>query len=593
MRKDIITVAVLLALIVVCFWPCLKASFLFWDDPIYLTDNLSVRSLTPGDIMRIFRSHVSGTYIPLSVLTYAVEFHFFGLKPFVYHLDNLLLHLVNISLILFLGRRLGLGSRAAFFAALLFGIHPMHVEAVAWITSRKDLLYTFFFLSAMMGYWGWLDGRGRRYYFLSLAAALLSMLAKPMALSLPLVLIWLDWFRSRRWDKAAWLDKLPFFLIAIPIGWLTYRFHVRIPGTDLGSSMLTWIWCLAFYLKKFIWPYPCLAIYAIPENFSDPSFDLAVAIFILFVGLLIVFRRQRLWIFAAGFFLLNIFYLLRFDTRQDLQIVSDRYMYLASLGFCLLAGRFLGQGGHYFQKINRWPRRMSALAGAFVLLALGILSFRQCGLWADEPALWRHTIRFNPESVTYQKLGDSFFMKDQDEQARPYYEEALRLDPENYEVMTNLAIIHAARWQLPKSLHYSNRAIAIAPDYSGAYINRAVVFGKLGQMDKALGDLSKAIELDPGRVMAYINRGNVYMQLKWTQMALQDYNQAIRLNPFATQAYFNRGLVHLRMGDLPGAEWDFRQALRLDPGHDRARNYLKNIRVHKKRFPLSPETSKK
>ena len=580
MKRTSLFILLLLVLTLLPLWMSLKAPFVYWDDPYYLLENLTVRDLSLSGINRIFTGTVSDTYIPLSILSYAVEYHFFGLDPFIYHLNNLLFHLAIVMLIFFFGRRLGFSEGAAFLAALIFGIHPMHVEAVAWVTSRKDLLYTFFFLIALMAYIRYIDGRLWRCYFLSLVAGFLSMLAKPMALSLPLVLILIDWFRGRRFSGRFLWDKLPFFLIVIPIGWLTYRLHARVPGTDLGSSLLTWVWCLAFYLKKFLWPYPCLAVYDIPDNLSHPSYDLAVFIFLIAIGLLVYFRKNRVCIFAFGFFLLNIFYLLRFDTGTDLQVVSDRYMYLPSLGFCLLAGHLFRQGLDKLREKKPRFERPFTLAGCLLLIVLGFLSFRQCRLWTDEVALWRHTIRYNPESITYQKLGETYFMQGQNEQAQPYFEAALRLDPDNYEVMTNLAVLLAEKEQLVESLRYLNRVTETAADYPSAYVNRAVVFGKMGRLDKALEDLSTALELDPMRFMAYVNRGDIYMQLDWLPQAVEEYNQAIRLNPFAAQVFFKRGQVYERMGNWEAAVRDFRETLRLDPLHMRAQAQLNTLSSH-------------
>ena len=583
MKKTCLLIALLWVLTLLPFWQCLQAPFVYWDDPYYLLDNLSVRDLSPSGIQRIFTDTVSGTYVPLSVLSFAVEFHFFGLTPFVYHLNNLLLHLAIVALVFFLGRRLDFGEQAAFVAALIFGIHPMHVEAVAWVTSRKDLLYTFFFLSSILAYLRYIDRRAWRYYLLSLAAALLSILAKPMALTLPLALILIDWFKGRLFtDRSIW-DKLPLFLIVIPIAWLTYRLHARLPGTDLGSSVLTWIWCLTFYIRKFLWPYPCLAIYKIPENFSHVSFDLAVILFILLIRLLIHVRKNRIWMFAFAFYFLNIFYLLRFDTSRDLQVVSDRYMYLASVGFCLLFGILFVRGTEFLRQKSKSADKILIIISSLLMVGLGFLSFRQCQLWCDEPALWHHTVRHNPSGDAYQKLGDSYFMRDKDVQAQPFYEEALRLQPRNYQVMTNLAIIYAYKWRLNEAMRLTNQALSIKSDYAGAYLNRGVLFTRTGQFDQALADISKAIELNPNRPIAYTNRGNIYTQMNRLDLAIRDYSQAIALDNLAFQAYYNRGLAYALLGDLKSAQRDFRETLRLNPNHGPARNNLNVVLKHQAR----------
>ena len=200
-KKNLFCLSAVLLLTLAAFSSALNNQFLNWDDDRMLTENPSVRSLTPGNIQHIFTSTVQRVYIPLSVFSLAVEYAFAGDHPFIYHLDNVLLHLLVTGLIFVFALRMGLSGRAAGWAALLFGIHPMHVESVAWVTERKDVLYSVFYMASLISYWQYLEGKKKTDYGLSIVFGFLSILAKPMAISLPLVLFLLDWFKNRGWNK--------------------------------------------------------------------------------------------------------------------------------------------------------------------------------------------------------------------------------------------------------------------------------------------------------------------------------------------------------------------------------------------------------
>jgi len=245
------TSSYLIALLLITFavfTPVLDNELVNWDDQYHLLNNPTVISLAPGNIARIFKSIVITAYHPIPILTYALEYHFFQFNPFIYHLNNLLLHLGIVALIFLLAGRLGLSKEASFLAALIFAIHPMHVETVAWVTERKGLLYSLFYVMSLFFYAGYIQKGKKQNYFLSLLCGLLSILSKPIACSLPLILFLLDWFFKRRVNKKLLIEKIPYFLYVIPITFITYHMHARIPGRSVGEGFLTFTWSLTFYI---------------------------------------------------------------------------------------------------------------------------------------------------------------------------------------------------------------------------------------------------------------------------------------------------------------------------------------------------------
>ena len=209
LNKDIVVCSIILVITFLVFSPALKGEFLVWDDDNHVVDNAHVRSLAADNIMAIFSSRVNNTYIPLTTLVFAVEYHFFKLNPFIFHFTNIILHLGVCSLVFWLALRLRLTSIGAAMATLIFAIHPMHVESVAWITELKDVLYAIFYLGALHVYLSYIrfpfTGNGSkqkpavRFYAWTILFGILSILAKPMAVSLPFILLLMDWFVGVRW----------------------------------------------------------------------------------------------------------------------------------------------------------------------------------------------------------------------------------------------------------------------------------------------------------------------------------------------------------------------------------------------------------
>jgi protein O-mannosyl-transferase len=212
MAKNIL---ILIVFVFVVFSPCLKAGFIDLDDDGHILNNAVLQDLSLSSIKQIFTQTPNGTYIPLTILSFALEKHFFGFNPFVFHLDNLSFYTAIVVLVLLLARRMGLSIEAAFLAALIFAIHPMRVESVVWVTERKDVLYAFFYLLALHQYWSYLKTLSINYYFATVLFGILSILAKPMALSLPLILLVFDWFYGRSFNRRVLMEKVPILLYVI------------------------------------------------------------------------------------------------------------------------------------------------------------------------------------------------------------------------------------------------------------------------------------------------------------------------------------------------------------------------------------------
>lgn len=574
----------------------LAAGFTNWDDNVYVTENVLLKNFNWANVKEIFTSSVSDVYSPLTILTFALEYHFFGPNPAVFHFNNLIFHLAVVCLIFFLIADLGFPTVVAGISALVFGLHPIHVESVAWITERKDVLYAFFYLLALRSYLQYLRSNKKVPYALSVLFCFLSMLSKPMALSLPLVLFILDWWTKRKITASIVIDKIIYFAIVAGVGWITYSQHARVPGKSLLEAATVWVYTFSFYIEKFFWPVGLTPHYQLPEPIHFSNWPYLVS-FIVF-GLCIVFfvlDRSRLWRFAITFYFFSIFFILRFDQGHDLNIVADRFMYLPCLGFCLLLGSFL----HNLLEKQRGAAALLVIV--IIFIAWPVKTVKLVEIWRDSMSLWTHVIKNNPKlAVAYNNRGEAYSQSGLHDLAIKDYNKALELDPLHVSSYnnradaliargeTNLAIkdydksielnrninfqayynrgnIHLARQEFLLALEDYNRAIEINPAFPQVYNNRGIVYLNQQKWDLALENFNKTLQLDPRYGEGYNNRGYALLQMKKYSDALKDFETSLRFNPKNAMAYYNRGNVFRLKGSYDQAVEDLSKAISINP----------------------------
>ena len=567
--------------------PCLQAGFISMDDPGHLLSNPEVRSLDLQSVRRIFAQTINQTYIPLTTLSYALEYHFFKYNPFIYHLNNLFLHLAVTGLTFWLFLRLGAPLTAAGLGALIFGIHPMHVESVAWITERKDVLYSFFYLLALHSYWGYIHpgtgntpGQARRktLYLASLLFSLLSILSKPMALSLPLIFFLCDWFSRRPWRTALIYEKLPHAFIIAGVAWITFSLNARVPIGNVIRSGLIWAWTFAFYLKTFFWPMSLSIIHALPEPvaLTHPAYLFSLLTFVFVLTAFLRFRGNRIFVFALLYYFFSIFFLLRFDDTVDITLVADRFMYLPSLGICFALG-VAAQSlvSRFAEKKGRDKQVMSYLALIFLLLFLGIKSFLQCRLWQDELSLWNTSIQNSPNAYyALRNRGTLFMNQKKFGPALADYNRSLAIKPDFARSYFQRGILYGKMGQRDKSISDFTQAIRLEPDYTPSYNNRALAYMKQGEIAAALHDLNTYIAFEPDEVEARFNRAKIFLRQGSLDRAIADLTYFLKERPFVAKGYYLRGLCFMRKGDLGAAAQDFSVTLKMDPQHQGARKKL-------------------
>ncbi len=627
-------------LIVTCllYWPSLQSDFVNWDDPGHLTENVTIRGLDFEHLRAMFTTHVNHIYIPLTNLSFAIEYHFFGLKPFVYHLTNLLLHLLNMVLIFILAQRLGLSVIAATAGTLLFGIHPIHVESVAWVTERKDTLYTFFYLLSLLAYLKHADmtmtlrknEKARPNHLIwTTVWGVLSVLAKPMAISLPFILVLFDWFKSRRITLKLFLEKIPLSLIIAAIVTPTYLIHARNPVANVGESLVIWTWTFVFYLRQFLLPLFSIPIYRLPQPVSLANLEHLISLitFVLIVFSIWRFRAKRWFLFGFGYFFFSIFFLLRFDVGWDTNIVADRFMYLPSLGFCLWLG-FLFEEFFISRREKIVVRSLVGALSVFIVLLFSHLTFWQNYVWKNSVSLWTHQLKFAPsESLALNNLATA--LRENKTQASGqikeiihFYEKAIRLDPVLLDAYYNLGNFYRDRGSVDNAIFYYQQGIKQfqkTPFKKEIFLDMVFNLGRLllstDKIDEGMNVFKNMIAMEPqneqlyeNTILAYtavLNSGNehaqlvadrlalmqkyfqlleqkgktahtyfklgyLYAEMKQNEKAIESYLTALDLKPQYVDALYNLGNVYETVGNLREALNSYEKVLKFNPRHDKA-----------------------
>ncbi len=524
--------AVILAITFVSYRPILKGEFLLWDDDVHVLENITIRGLDLEHVLEMFTATVNKIYIPLTSFSFALEYHFFGYNPFVCHLDNVLLHLLVVVMVFSLGRKLGLSRAAAGVAALIFGVHPIHVESVAWITERKDVLYAAFYMAALLSYLRYLEEKRGYWLWVTTVLGTLSMLAKPMALSLPLILILLDWFKGRPLKGQAFIEKLPLGIVIGAAAWVSYAAHARVPGESVVQSALIWPWTFTFYLRQFFFPSISVPLHRLakPVLLTNPEYFLSLAVLVLVVLAVIRLRHHRWFAFAVLFYFLSIFFLLRFDETKDLNIVADRFMYLPGLGLCFLLGFGVER---LWGKCRGKNLARGFIAAGFVLLvaAFSFKTFHQSLVWRDTIFLWRHQLKYFPDTpAALNNIATAYGKKEEFKKAEKEYRKIMDLKLEEMQKGLSPQAVASVR-RMDYLIQLYKKAFESDPDFKDARYNLGNLYAAVGRFPESVETYKEALNIDPNFKDAHCGLGDVYLEIGDQRQAVFAYEQALRLNP--------------------------------------------------------------
>jgi tetratricopeptide (TPR) repeat protein len=535
-RKQKLIVYIALTVITLAvFWQVNHYAFINLDDPVYVIENSHIQS---GITLDGFRWAFSSTYAefwhPLTWLSLMFDYQLHGLNAGGYHVTNLILHILSTLLLFWLFNRMtGMMWRSAFVAAF-FALHPLHVESVAWIAERKDVLSAFFWMLTLCLYVYYTEKPVMKRYLPVVFCFVLALMSKPMVVTLPVILILLDYWPLERFElrklegnltivvtrkvllKSLW-EKIPFFVLSAVFSIITIyaQFnpsvkHYQFPlGPRLANAPVSFM----TYLEKAFVPNYMAVFY--PFSFQLPAWQVWGSVFlILFISVVVIISMRRLPYLFTGWLwyaitLLPVIGIIPVGGFS----MADRFTYLPLIGITVM----LAWGIPPLIKSEDMRKKILFPASMAFLAILTFLTWQQCGYWKNSIDLFNHTLQVTKHNyLAHIDLGSALFDEGKTEDAIAHYSEA----------------------------------ISIMPNIILSYNNRGIAYAKLGQHQRAFEDFNKAISLKSDDADVYINRGFAYTQLGQYQRAIEDFNEAIRLKPDYAKAYNNRALVYFNQKNI-------------------------------------------
>ncbi len=529
--------------------PSFGNGFVTWDDTTYIVKNEHIRSMGGGFFRWAFTSTVSSNYHPLTMISLAIEYAAFGLNPMGYHVGNAVWHALNTALLFLLAVRLhgpvsnALAGKKALTAAavtaLLFAVHPLHVESVVWISERKDVLSTFFFLLALLFYIRYTEKwRKGLYYGLALLAFVLALLSKPMAVTLPVVLLILDYYPLKRLEKG-WgrliIEKIPFFAFSFLSALVTLWAQKKggsIQTLSFYSNMdrvVIPIRAYAFYLYKLIVPTGLSPIYPMPlETGFFTAVTLLSLITLAAITVLVIIqarRGHRIYLAVWSFYLVTLLPVIGI-IKVGGQAAADRYTYIPTLGIILLAGLLAAS----VWKKGRSPVTrvvVFCIAGA-ILITFTFQTTAQTKVWKNSLTFWSHIIKSYPEQVpiAYHKRGVAYAKAGAFKLAEEDFTEAIRLEADKSFPYYSRAKVRASQGKLTGAIEDLTELLAIDPGYTRVYYERGLLYERTGQYGLAVKDIKKALELQPDLGEAYAILARLYGKLGKSELQKKNREKA-------------------------------------------------------------------
>ena len=554
--------------------------FINFDDNGYITENYQIQQ---GINLQTVKWALTTTYFsywhPLTWISHMLDWSLFGANASGHHLVSLILHIgAVIFLFLFLYKTTNNLWPSA-FAAAFFALHPLRVESVAWASERKDVLSMFFGMASIYAYAFYVESCKLSKYFLCLILFVLSLMSKPMMVTLPFVLLLLDYWPLHRWPKAfdmttnrfnsalklVW-EKVPFFCLTIAVSiaavWAQNREGTvasldYVPILTRAANAAV---SYASYLGTIFWPANLAVFY--PYEYSLPLWKILISgiILIPITSAVIYYIKKMTFLLVGWFTYLGVLVPVIGLIQVGSQAMADRYTYLPSAGIAVI----LAWGISSLIRSEKIRRNILFPAALFFILLLTILTWQQCGYWKNSVTLFRHSLNVTKNNALAQnQLGLAFYQEGNQREALYHFNKAVLLEPNQDSAYNNRGAVYLQYGQYQQALNDFNNTISFNPAYVKAYNNRANVYIQKGLYKMAVEDLSEAIRIKPDYILAYFNRGLLFAKLRDYEKAIKDFDRVIILNNNHVQSYSNRAYLYLNMGNISSGCRDAQKACAL------------------------------
>lgn len=559
----------IILLVVAIYFPAMSSGFIWNDDTFLYQNSLIHRS---DGLVRFWASTEAPDYFPLVSTSLWFEWRLWGLNATGYHITNIVLHLLSVYILWRL--LLLLNFKGAWFAALIFAVHPVNVESVAWITERKNTLTMVFYLLSLLCFVKWDKRHDSKKYYWSLLFFVMALLCKTAVVGVPILLGFYFYFQNGNIKFKQILRLVPFFLVSLVFGLITVWFqHHRAIGEAIirTDSLLTRAlgagWAFWFYLYKLAWPSNLIFIY--PRwNIDSSRLISYIPILSMLIGGIFLWKKRHSWgrsvFYGLGYFLIMILPVLGFVNIYFMRFsfVADHWQYFAMIGAVVLVVYFIETIIMKYRESRVWVYGFMGLS----VLVLSLLTFQQSQIYKSEKTLWADTIDKNPKSwMAYNSLGLVYLEEGNNQEAEKNYLQALRLKPEYPRALTNMGNLLMRKGDAERAVEYYQKVLELIPDHPETYVHLGNVMMQAGQYDQALQYYESAYQYQKNDANILTSLGNAWITLGEFQKGFDYYEKAILLEPNNALCHVNYGASLLRFGKSQEGVFHYLRAIEIRP----------------------------
>jgi tetratricopeptide (TPR) repeat protein len=576
---------ILVLLTSVVYWQVRDFEFILFDDPLYISDNSHIQDgLTFKNLFWATKAVYASNWHPITWISHLMDVELFGMNPGAHHLTSLIVHLVNSMLLFIILKRLTGITWASGFAAALFAVHPINAESVAWVSERKNLLCTFFFMITIWAYVRWVEKPGFNRYLLITVFFIIGLMAKPMLVTLPFVLLLIDFWplerirringkRGRTEAIKLFREKIPLFVLSLGSSMLTFlvqqssgavRSFESLPfQTRIANALISYV----RYLGKLLSPHHFAVVYPYSQDMPVWQVGGSLVLLIVITWISIRFIRHYPYVFVGWFWFFGSLIPVIGLIQVGSQAMADRYAYIPLIGpFILIAW------GIRDATIKLRLGKIGVASVAVALISvLAAITHQQAGNWKDSITLFQHAVNETSNNhIAHHNLALALMAQDRIDEAISHLNRALEFKPVFPKAHNNLAIALAKLGRYSEAIRHYTEALRLQPDWGGALYNLGNALSALDRFEDAIKEYRKSLAVSPNDAEIYNNLGNALFHKGNLDEAIQYYQRALTLKPDHVPALLNTAKAYTKKDEYGSARCYYRKAIAFESNNPRA-----------------------